>query len=474
MITRRHFIKLNGVTTAGLGLGLRPTWFKGNPALFISNRPKLADRKFISNAIEEKIKSIKAAIKDPELAWLFENCYPNTLDTTVNYSEINGKPDTFVITGDINAMWMRDSSAQVWPYMPLINKDAALKKLLLGVINRQAKCILIDPYANAFNFGPTGSEWDKDDTTMKPELHERKWEIDSLCYPVRLAYNYWKTSSDISFFDEEWQQAAKLILQTFKQQQRKHDSGPYHFQRLTEVASDTAPSGGYGNPIKPVGLICSIFRPSDDSTIFPFLVPSNYFAVVSLNQLAEMFSTIGKDDSTAAEYRGLATEVHTALQKYATSEHPVFGKVLAYEVDGFGNQLFMDDANVPSLLALPYLDAISAHDPIYQNTRRMVLSQTNPYFFKGKAAEGIGGPHVGMNCIWPMSIIIRAITSTNKNEIAACLNWLKTTHAHTGFMHESFNKDNPADFTRKWFAWANTLFGELVIKTHQYYPELLN
>jgi meiotically up-regulated gene 157 (Mug157) protein len=370
-------------------------------------------------------------------------------------------------------MWLRDSSAQVWPYLPLITQDAGLKKLIHGVLNRQAKCIQIDPYANAFNPGPTGSEWDSDETTMKPELHERKFEIDSLCYPVRLAYNYWKISGDSSFFNEDWQKAGKLILDTFIVQQRKHGHGPYHFRRKTEKASDTAPNNGYGNPIKPVGLICSIFRPSDDATIYPFLVPSNYFAVISLKQMAEMFEVLGKDTVTAARCRSLAAEVHAALEKYAVAHHPVFGKVLAYEVDGFGNQLFMDDANVPSLLGMPYLDAISVNDPLYQNTRKMVLSTSNPYFFKGKAAEGIGGPHVGMDYIWPMSIIIRAITSTNKQEILACVRMLKNTHAGTGFMHESFNKDDAANFTRKWFAWANTLFGELIIKIHAHEPDIL-
>jgi meiotically up-regulated gene 157 (Mug157) protein len=473
MTTRRHFIKINGITAAGIGMGLKPAWFKNSAGQFISQRPKLADRKFTSHAVEDKIREVKAAIKDPELAWMFENCYPNTLDTTVNYSEPNGRPDTFVITGDIDAMWLRDSSAQVWPYLPLINKDAGLKKAILGVINRQAKCIIIDPYANAFNKGPSGSEWDTDDTGMKPELHERKWEIDSLCYPVRLAYNYWKISGDSSFFDEEWKKAAKLIINTFKQQQRKDGPGPYHFQRKTEVSTDTAPLSGYGNPVKPVGLICSVFRPSDDATIYPFLVPSNYFAVLSLRQIGEMFEVIGKDSATAADCRALAAEVEAALEKYAVASHPVYGKVLAYEVDGFGNQLFMDDANVPSLLAMPYLGTISIHNPLYQNTRRMVLSSANPYFFKGKAAEGVGGPHVGLNYIWPMGIIIRALTADNKAEISRCIHWLKTTHAGTGFMHESFNKDNAADFTRKWFAWANTLFGELIIKTHQYYPGIL-
>jgi hypothetical protein len=370
-------------------------------------------------------------------------------------------------------MWLRDSSAQVFPYLPLVKNDPELKSLIKGVLNRQAACILIDPYANAFNAGPTGSEWDSDRTTMKPELHERKWEVDSLCYPIRLAYNYWKTSGDASFFDENWRKAGKLIVETFKTQQRKTGRGPYHFQRQTEVASDTAPNGGYGNPVKPVGLICSIFRPSDDATIFPFLIPSNYFAQVSLRQLAEMHRIIAKDEIAANSCESLAAEVHAALQKYATAQHPVYGKVLAYEIDGFGNKLFMDDANVPSLLALPYLGALSLHDPLYQNTRRMVLSSDNPYFFKGKAAEGTGGPHVGLNYIWPMSIIIRALTSDDEKEIMKCITWLKNTHAGTGFMHESFNKDNPTDFTRKWFAWANTLFGELIIKTHKYYPGIL-
>jgi meiotically up-regulated gene 157 (Mug157) protein len=471
MLTRRNFIKINGITTAGLSAGLKPIWFTS--PTFESHRPNTAARKFTSKAVEETISTIKAGIKDTELAWMFENCYPNTLDTTVNYSETNGIPDTFVITGDINAMWLRDSSAQVWPYLPLINKDAELKKLMRGVINRQAKCILIDPYANAFNAGPTGSEWDTDRTTMKPELHERKWEIDSLCYPVRLAYNYWKTSGDGSFFDEQWQKAAKLIVTTFKQQQRKTDRGPYHFQRKTTVSTDTAPLSGYGNPVKPIGLICSIFRPSDDATIYPFLIPSNYFAVVSLRQLAELFEKVAKDHTTAAMCSALAAEVDAALQKYATAHHPVYGKVLAFEVDGFGNQLFIDDANVPSLLALPYLGAMAINDPLYQSTRRMVLSAANPYFFKGKAAEGVGGPHVGMNYIWPMSIIMRALTSADEIEITTCLRMLKNTHAGTGFMHESFNKDNPADFTRKWFAWANTLFGELVIKTNHNHPSVL-
>jgi len=238
----------------------------------MNQRPKPENRKFVSEAVEKLILKIKKVIYDDELSLLFENCFPNTLDTTVNFGIINGKPDTFIITGDINAMWLRDSTAQVWPYLSLINEDEKLKELFKGIIHRQTKCILIDPYANAFNEGPTGSAWDKDITEMKPELHERKWEIDSLCYPIRLAYKYWQVTGDSSCFDEQWLNATALILKTFKEQQRKKDKGLYSFNRVTSWNTDTVPGNGYGNPVKPIGLIVSIFRPSDDSTIFPFLI----------------------------------------------------------------------------------------------------------------------------------------------------------------------------------------------------------
>lgn len=439
-----------------------------------NNRPKPSDRKFTSTAVEATISKMKKVIKDPQLAWLFENCFPNTLDTTVFFKMINGRPDTFVITGDIHAMWLRDSSAQVWPYLPLMKDDKNLQQLIAGVINRQTKCILIDPYANAFNDGPTGSEWDKDITAMKPELHERKWEVDSLCYPIRLAYHYWKDTGDTSPFDKDWNEAMHSVVTTFKQQQRKENKGPYSFGRVTSWSTDTVPGNGYGNPIVPVGLIVSIFRPSDDATIFPFLIPSNFFAVVSLRQLSIMSATIFNDAKFAAECDALANEVESALKKYATAHHQQFGEMYAYEADGFGNQLFMDDSNVPSLLSLPYLDALPVNNAVYQNTRKFILSKKNPYFFKGKYAEGSGSPHTLQDMIWPMSIILRIITSTDDNEIRSCLKMLKNTNAGTGFMHESFNKDNPEKFTRKWFAWANTLFGEMILKLNKERPHLLN
>ena len=376
----------------------------------------------------------------------------------------NGKLDTFILTGDIHAMWLRDSSAQVFPYVALSGKDKALKDMLIGVINRQTTCILIDPYANGFNEGPTGSEWESDNTDMKPELHERKWEIDSLCYPIRLAYHFWKTTQDESAFDQTWENAMEAVYKTFKEQQRKEGLGPYKFTRKTDRQGDTLLNFGYGSPVNPVGLIVSSFRPSDDATLFGFLIPSNLFAVTSLRQLSEMLQKIRKNVEFAGRCDALANEVEEAVKKYGIVELSKYGSICGFEVVGFGLRVLMDDANVPSLLALPYLGCVALDDPIYQNTRKFVLSEDNPYFFKGKSGEGIGGPHIGFDFIWPMSIVMRANTSTDPEEIKMCIQMLRDTDADTGFMHESFHKDNPKDFTRSWFAWANTLFGELILR----------
>lgn len=468
---RRTFLKNTSIAAAALAA---PKFTLAEAADFPVVRTPLAQRNFKSKAIESAISEFQSKVKNKELSWLFGNSFPNTLDTTVTYTNTNGKPDTYVITGDIDAMWLRDSTAQVWPYLPFMAKDPELKKLVAGVIARQSRCINKDPYANAFYGDDTKvGEWKSDLTKMQPGIHERKWEIDSLCYPIRLAYHYWKDTGDTKPFDDQWKSAVKATLKTFKEQQRKTSDGPYTFQRKTAWATDGVPMAGYGYPVNPVGLICSMFRPSDDATIFAFLVPSNFFAVVSLKHAAEMMSKIGKDEQTAGELTALAQEVEKALKEHAIVEHPKYGKVYAYEVNGFGSYNLMDDANIPSLLALPYLEAVPVTDPIYQNTRKLILSADNPFFFKGKAAEGIGGPHIGKDMIWPMSLVARGLTSTDDNEIRYCIQTLQKTHGGTGFMHESFHKDDPKNFTRKWFAWANTIFGEFLWKTYKEKPALL-
>jgi meiotically up-regulated gene 157 (Mug157) protein len=438
-------------------------------------RPLPSDRRFHSEAVEQTITEIRARISDPELARLFTNCFPNTLDTTVTPGTFEGKPDTVVLTGDIAAMWQRDSSAQVWPYLPLAKRDEPLRSLIEGVIRRQTRHILIDPYANAFmaDLNAPPLEWSRTDKTeMKPGVGERKYELDSLCYPIRLAHGYWKQTGDTQPFDAQWRKAMEIVVRTMREQQRKNSLGPYHFQRSAPSPTETLGERGYGNPVNPVGLIASGFRPSDDACIFPFLVPSNLFAVTSLRQLAEMANAILHDATLAQRASSLADEVEAALRQHAIATTPQ-GAIWAYEVDGFGGQVLMDDANVPSLLALPYINS-SPDAALYARTRAFVWSERNPWFFRGTAGEGIGGPHEGANMIWPMSQTIYALTSNSAAEIRTALRMIKLSSAVTGFIHESYFKDDPKNFTRAWFAWANTLFGELIISVARTHPELLN
>ncbi len=437
------------------------------PEQYADQRPAAEERLFRSEAVEQEIARVCGLLTNERLRWMFANCFPNTLDTTVHYREDEeGNPDTYVYTGDIPAMWLRDSGAQVWPYVQLCGNDPALRKMIAGVIRRQFRLINIDPYANAFNDGPTGAGEDVGypGHVQDPWVFERKWEIDSHCYPIRLAHHYWKTTGDESVFDAEWVAAMRNILATLRDQQMKEGPGDYTFLRVTDRQLDTRCHVGRGNPVKPVGLISSAFRPSDDATTFGFLVPSNFMAVSSLRKAAEILSTVNGEQELAAGCTALADEVAAALQQYAVVEHPVYGKIYAFEVDGFGSVQLMDDANVPSLLAMPYLGDVERTDPIYENTRRFVWSTDNPYFWRGPAGEGIGGPHIGVEMIWPMSIMMRAFTSTDDAEIRDCIIALMTTDAGTGFMHESFSRHDAANFTRAWFAWQNTLFGELILK----------
>ena len=472
MLSRRKFIKQSGL---GFGFAMMPTTFNFFDLNdFVSQRPELSKRKFVSKSVENTIKKVKKSIADPELAWIFENCFPNTLDTTVNHYQKNGKPYTYVITGDIDAMWLRDSSAQVFPYLSLAKEDEKLKNLLKGVINKQIEFVLLDPYANAFyDDNQKVSEWKNDFTEMKPGVHERKWEIDSLCYVMRLSYHYWKTTGDASIFDDDWKNAMLLILKTFREQQRKENKGSYKFQRGNGNPLDTQFGGGYGNPTHKNGLIHSMFRPSDDATFYPYLVSSNMFAVVSLRQISEIFKTIFSSLNVDNQFIELANEVDEAIKNYAIFERKDFGKIYALEIDGFGNALFMDDANVPNLLSIPYLGYTSYHDEVYKNTRKFSLSTANPWFNEGKFAKGIGGPHVGENKIWPLGLIMQALTTDDDEEIFYCLKTLKNTHSGTGFIHESFDVNNPKDFSRSWFAWANTLFGELILHLYEKKPEVL-
>ncbi|MBC9032902.1 glycoside hydrolase family 125 protein [Sphingomonas sp. JC676] len=443
---------------------------------FVSKRPPVRARRVTSKAVEAEIKAVQAKIADPELAWLFENCYPNTLDTTVKLGTIDGKPDAFVITGDIDALWLRDSSAQMQTYVHLAGKDADLRRVFQGLIQRQARCILIDSYANAFMEDPNARSSlsaVNDKTDMKPGVAERKWEVDSLCYTMRLAHSYWTATRDKTPFDALWAQGAARAVATFREQQRKDGPGPYHFQRIDPSPTETLMFGGLGAPTRKVGLIHSMFRPSDDACVLPFLIPSNLFAVSALRMLAQVHNEARGDAAAARDCLALAAEVQAALDAHGKMPDGRGGEVWAYEVDGYGNAIFMDDANVPSLCGLALLGAADRNDPLFRRSAALAWSRRNPYFFEGSAAQGIGGPHVGMDMIWPMSIVVHARNSDDDAVIRQCLHWLKATHGGTGFMRESFHKDDPAKFTRSWFAWANGLFGELILDVAKRKPALL-
>ncbi len=424
---------------------------------FTYTRPPVAKRAFSNAAIERTLATVLGNITDPNLASVFTNTYPFATDNYVSYSESGGVPDTYVSTGDIPAMWLRDSSAELFPLIDASVGDQALRQLLVGLIHRQARCILVNPYAEAFNQDFT--------------VYEDKYELDSLCWPVRFAFNYWVTTGDRSGFDTEWFDAARAIVATMRQQQRPAgtDSGPYRY-----TGPYYCPNDGWGNPIKPDGLIVSVFRPSDDPTNFSFLVPSNFFAVSSLLQLAVIAVEVYGDSSFASSCAQLADELTRLLQKHALAKSPGGQKIWAYEVDGYGDKFLADDANLPNLLSLPYIAGVGVGEPLYQATREFALSPANPYYHSGPYGGGLGSEHTDpADNFWPLGLIAQAITSQDATEVARLITTLIGTTADTGLMHESVDVGDPTNYTRPYFGWANEFFAELILKLNTENPSLL-
>ena len=396
----------------------------------------------------------------PELWPLFERCFLNSIETTIQQTP----GDTFVITGDIPAMWLRDSTAQVLHYVRFAN-EPDVAAMLEGVIARQAECVLRDPYANAFNREPSAFKPYDDTPRASDWVWERKYEIDSLCYPLWLAEKYHRATGSVAFLTPRFYEALKTIVSVLRTEQR-HEMSPYRFSRRNCPPSDTLHHDGKGEPVGYTGMTWSGFRPSDDACRYGYLLPSNLFAARALKAAAMLARLLG-DEALAGEAEALGGEISAGVEAHGKVGHPALGTIYAYEVDGLGHANLMDDANVPSLLALPYLEACDANDPVYQNTRRFVLSEENPYFYKGALAEGVGSPHTPQGYIWPIGLCVQAMTTDDAEEIARLLKTLMTTHAGTGFMHESFHPDHPDQFTRSWFAWANSMLGELVYRLHE-------
>ena len=434
----------------------------------LHDRPEPHDRLFRNHTIDEAIEKIASVIKDDDIRRMFSQCLPNTLDTTVYHSEHDGIPDTFVATGDIPAMWLRDSVNQVWPYLPFVSKDEEVKRLFEGLIRRQAKCIITDPYANAFK---------KEIHHGKVEIWETKYELDSLAAFFRLSYGYYHATEDLTPFDGNWLHAISNALEVIHLEQntldRENHKLLFQFKTHSGHLHPAVRLQGYGYPGKHCGLSRCVFRPSDDEAVFPYSIPANAMAAVYLRKVIPILDEIGSE-YTIKLAKKIAHNIDEGIQKVGIVEHREFGPVFAYEVDGFGSCCIMDDPNIPSLLSLPYLGYSKKDDPIYVNTRKLILSRWNSFFAKGEVACGITSPHVGIcDHFWPMATIMQALTTDDQEEIKECLSILKRTHAGTFFMHESVDVDNAEHYTRPWFAWVNSLFGELVYTIHEKHPDLL-
>lgn len=421
----------------------------------------------ITPSIKALLKQADTVLQDqPALLEMFKKCYLSTIETTLQKVD---EQDTFVITGDIPAMWLRDSSSQVHHYLPLVKDDPELSDLIAGLIMRQTQCILLDPYANAFNLQPVYEREYYDCTDMHPMIWERKYEVDSLCYPIRLAYHYYRAGGQKKIFTKDFLKALHLIVDTWIIEQN-HSLSSYRFERPIAKTwhreeTETLKRKGKGLPVNETGMTWSAFRPSDDACRFNYLIPANLFASVVLDYIQEFAQEIYHDDILVQKAHQLQWEINYGIQCYGIYHHPHYGDIYAYETDGFGNYCLMDDANVPSLLSLPYLGCCSVDHPLYQNTRKFILSQDNPYYYEGKAASGIGSPHTPDQYIWHIALAMQGLTGT-KEEAKKMIDTILATSAQTNLTHESFDKDHPKNYTRPWFSWSNSLFAELVYQTY--------
>lgn len=416
----------------------------------------------LANALKQHIYDYAEKLeKYPKLRQLYKNCYANTMRTALRKCEDG---TYFVLTGDIPAMWLRDSAAQVTHYIQLA-KDPEMGKIVEGVIRRQLMYVEIDPYANAFNQEPNGWGHTTDLPKNGPWVFERKYEVDSLCYPIRLLYLYWKETGDTSLIKEKLETIARIIVNQWQTEQHHFEKSAYKFFRENPPVSwDTINNDGMGNPVTYTGMTWSGFRPSDDACEYGYLTASEMFAVVVLGYMSEMLEEVCNNIELAQTCKKLQKEIDDGIQKYCVVEHEKYGKIYACETDGMGHYSMIDDANVPSLLSIPYIGYEHADSEVYQNTRKFLLSSENPFYFEGKYAKGIGSRHTPENYVWHISLAMQGLTSIDDNEKRELLGMFQTCDADTGYMHEGFDVNNPKAYTREWFTWPDSLFAEFVEK----------
>ena len=454
----------------------------------MSNRIEKSKRTFHSEIIENYIISLSSKFKDKNLQNIFTNCYLNTLDTTIDFDPLNN--DTFIITGDIKAMWLRDSSFQIFPYLKFCTKDENLNKMILGLFNRQLNCIKIDPYANAFNKDDSKSSIWKDDLTYKKNsegkfinamnnfLWERKYELDSIIIPLYTMCLYINYTQNFSILNEKFFECLDIILNLIEKEKRGTDdedneNGPeYKFQRKIEEPFDSLHLGR-GNPSKSNDLIKSSFRNSDDCTLFSYNIPENAFLVATFKKLIEILENFKPNFEKINKLKEISNRIYKSIFLNGVFKDENNNNFFAFEIDGFGNYYFMDEAGYPNLISLPFFGFLSNEDEIYKTTRKKILSSRNPYYIKGKFGDGLSSSHGNRKYIWTLFTIMRGLTSNDKNEVEECLNLLVNSAVKTGFMHESFDVDDVDNFTREWFCWANSFFGVFVEFVVEKFPDVV-
>ncbi|OJJ97194.1 hypothetical protein ASPACDRAFT_124038 [Aspergillus aculeatus ATCC 16872] len=485
-------------------------------------RPSVECRTFSSPAVETVIEDVTSRMVDKDLAQLFRNAFPNTLDTTIRW-HVNGTQtststdspkrkrannnapqwqglQSFIVTGDINAEWLRDSANQLSGYQALAKKDQALYNLILGAINTQVEYVIQSPYCNAFQppsasgIQPASSSQQDAVTPVynTSVVFECKYELDSLANFLALGTQFHEHTGSTEFLTPRWYQALDTVLRVLDAQSQptfnaaqQYVTNEYSFQRQTTLGTETLNLAGIGNPLNgDTGLIRSAFRPSDDATILGFFIPPNAMMAVQLQKTAAMLRRRGAaagDGNNNATHLAIVVDdlqsrgekLAQAVREHGIVHHPVYGDVYAFEVDGYGSRILMDDANVPSLLSLPLLGFVDQQDPVYQNTRKMILSPAgNPYYLTGTDFHGIGGPHIGLQNAWPMSLLVQAMTTDNTTEITECVNLVRNSSL-LGLVHESINVNNISAYTRPWFAWANSVFAQTILKLAAEKPELV-
>jgi uncharacterized protein len=460
-------------------------------------RPPVNKRTFVSKRVEEIIANYSGRFKNQNLATLFSNTFPNTLDTTV-YAHVPGN-DTFLITGDIAAMWLRDSTNQIWPYLPFIVEDSDLLSLVQGLIKRQLRSVNIDPYANAFQYDDLHglSPHATEDTTSVPLfagtstsaysnafIFERKFELDSLSNVLRLSARYFNLTGDLAFFDSTlFNNAAEIILSVFESQQQdtmmedKNGGPSYVFQRLTSEPSDSL-EHGRGFPVRYTGMIKSNFRGSDDSVVYSFNIPENAFASVALQEIIPLLQALNRND-LVARAEVLYAAIIQGINTYGIINHPVAGLVYAFEADGFSNYIFMDDPNIPGLISMPYYGFTDINDPLYLNTVKAVTNPLiNPWWIDGTNASatlggGLAGPHNGLYWIWPMAYVSFAWNTQNVTIISELVDLLVESSACSGLLHESYDVNSVFSWTRNWFSWMNGYFADLILKIARENPAII-